>query len=82
MMFVKEISSLIANSNELCTCITSGGIQYSYDHFFEIRKKLLEKQKKREHKGIRYISNIIQDISKLAKVFQDMSMSFGVLDKE
>jgi hypothetical protein len=31
---VREISLLTANSNELCTCLTSGGIQYSYNHFF------------------------------------------------
>ena len=90
---IKEISRLSANSNELCTCLTSGGMQYSYDHFFEIRKKLLDKQKKGEHKGIRYISNITQDNSKLTKVFLEAGMrirhvknlppmSFGVSDKE
>src|SRR5215813_6478684 len=90
---VKEISSLIANSNELCTCLTSGGMQYGYNHFSEIRKKILEKQKKGEHKGLRYISNITQDNSKFVKVFLDAGirirhlknlppMSFGVSDKE
>jgi two-component system, OmpR family, sensor histidine kinase VicK len=90
---VKEISSLIANSNELCICLTSGGMQYSYNHFSEIRKKILEKQKKGEHRGIRYVSNITQDNSKFVKVFLDAGirirhvknlppMSFGVSDKE
>ena len=90
---VKEISRLIANSNELCTCLTSGGMQYSYNHFSEIRKKILKKQKKGEHKGIRYVSNITQDNSKFVKVFLDAGirirhvknlppMSFGVSDKE
>src|SRR5215471_10882582 len=90
---VKEISRQIANSNELCTCLTSGGMQYSYNHFFEIRKKLLEKQKKGEHKGFRYISNITQDNEKFVKAFLDAAirirhvknlppMSFGVSDKE
>ena len=54
---VTEIGHQVANSNETCACLSSGGMQYSYNHFFEIRKKLLEKQKKGEHKGIRYISN-------------------------
>jgi two-component system, OmpR family, sensor histidine kinase VicK len=90
---VKEISSLIANSNELCTCLTSGGMQYSYNHFSEIRKKILEKQKKGEHRGIRYVSNITQDNANLVKIFLDAGirirhvknlppMSFGVSDKE
>jgi two-component system, OmpR family, sensor histidine kinase VicK len=90
---VKEISRLIANSNELSACITSGGMEYSHNHFFEIRKKSLEKQKKGEHKGIRYVSNITQDNAKFAKLFLEAGillrhvknlppMSFGVSDKE
>ncbi|MGB6526863.1 MAG: oxidoreductase C-terminal domain-containing protein [Candidatus Nitrosopolaris sp.] len=61
--------------------------------FFETRKELLEKQKRGEHKCIRYISNITQDNAKLAKEFLDAGiqirhvknlppMSFGVSDKE
>ena len=90
---VREIGHQVANSNEICACLSSGGMQYSYNHFFEIRKKLLEKQKKGEHKGIRYISNITQDNEKLVKAFLDAGirirnvknlppMSFGVSDKE
>ncbi|HZB17605.1 MAG TPA: hypothetical protein VE445_10600, partial [Nitrososphaeraceae archaeon] len=43
---VSQISRLTADSNELAMCSTSGGVQYSYDHFFNIKKKLLDKQKK------------------------------------
>jgi two-component system sensor histidine kinase VicK len=89
---VKEISRQIANSNELCTCLTSGGMEYSYNHFFEIRKKLLT-QKKGEHKGFRYISNVNQDNAKFVKIFLNAGirvrhiknlppMSFCVSDKE
>jgi len=90
---VREIGHQLANSNETCACLSSGGMQYSYNHFFEIRKKLLEKQMKGEHKGIRYISNITQDNEKFVKAFLDAGirirhvknlppMSFGVSDKE
>ncbi len=90
---VKEIGRLTASSSELCTCLTAGGMQYSYNHFFEIKKKLLDKQKKGEHKGIRYISNIDKDDMNLAKILLDAGikirhvknlppMSFGVSDKE
>jgi two-component system, OmpR family, sensor histidine kinase VicK len=90
---VREIGHQVANSNEICACLSSGGMQYSYDHFFEIRKKLLEKQKKGEHKGVRYISNITQDNEQFVKAFLDAGirirhvknlppMSFGVSDKE
>ncbi len=90
---VKEIVRLTANSNELYTCLTSGGMQYSYNHFFEIKKILLEKQKKGEHQGIRYINNIDKDNANLAELLLDAGiqvrhvknlppMSFGVSDKE
>ncbi|HXX98574.1 MAG TPA: HAMP domain-containing sensor histidine kinase, partial [Candidatus Bathyarchaeia archaeon] len=90
---IKQISRLIANSNELSACLTSGGLQYSHNHFSEIRKKSLQKQKKGEHKGIRYISNITQDNAKFAKLFLEAGirirhvknlppLSFGVSDKE
>ena len=90
---IKEISRLTASSNKLSICLTPGGMQYSYNHFFEIKKKLLEKQMIGEHKGIRYITNIEKDSVKLANIFPDAGigikhikslppMSFGVSDKE
>jgi two-component system, OmpR family, sensor histidine kinase VicK len=59
---VKEISQMTANSNELATCLPAGGMQYSYNHFFEIKKKILEKKKKGQHRGIRYVTIIGNDI--------------------
>ena len=48
---IEEISRLTANSNELSTCISSGGLEFSYKYFFEIKKELLEKQKKENTKA-------------------------------
>jgi signal transduction histidine kinase len=87
---IKEISRLTASSNELYTCLTPGGIQYSYNYFFHIKKKLLHNQK---HKGIKYISNIDKDNLEVVKILLDVGiqvrhvknlppMSFGVSDKE
>ena len=90
---INEISRLTDSSTELCTCLTAGGMQYSYNHFFDIKKKLLDKQKKGEHKGIRYISNIDKNNMNLVKRLLNAGveirhlknlppMSFGVSDKE
>jgi len=90
---IEEISRLTANSNELSTCLTLGGMQYSYNYFFEIKKKLLEKQRQGKHKGIRYITKIEKDNIDLVKTFMNSGiqirhvknlppMSFGVSDKE
>ena len=90
---VKQIRLLTENSNKLSICLTSGGMQYSHNYFFDIKKKLLDKQKNGEHKGIRYISNIDKDNIQLAKEYLQSGiqikhvknlppMSFGVSDKE
>lgn len=90
---VKEISQMTANSNELATCLPSGGMQYSYNYFFEIKKKLLEKQKEGQHKGIRYVTVIDKENIHLIKLYLESGiqvrharnlppMSFGVSDKQ
>ena len=90
---IKEIGRLNASSNKLDTCLTSGGLQYSHDYFFEIKKKLLEKQKRGEHKGIRYVTNIDNKNLQISKLYLESGikirhiknlppMSFGVSDKE
>ncbi|MGA8404656.1 MAG: ATP-binding protein, partial [Nitrososphaeraceae archaeon] len=79
--------------NELSTCLSSGGLHYSHKYFFEIKKKLLNRQKKGEHKGIRYITNIDSSNVEIAKLYLAAGikikhvknlppMSFGVSDKE
>jgi len=90
---IKEIHCLIADSNELYSCLTTGGIEYSYNHFFETKKKLLDRQKKGEHKGIKVITIIDESNKKLAKMLVDAGIeikhvknlppiSFTLSDKE
>ena len=90
---IKEISNLTANSNKLATCLTSGGMHYSHKYFFDVKKKLLDKQKRGEHKGIRYITYIDDQNLNLVKQYLDYGMevrhvqnlppmSFGVSDKK
>ncbi len=90
---IKEIDRLAANSNKLDACVTSGGLQYGHIYFFNLEKKLLDKQERGEHKGIRYITNIDNENLHLSKMYLDYGiqirhmknlppMSFGVSDKE
>jgi two-component system, OmpR family, sensor histidine kinase VicK len=90
---IREIGRLTASSNKLDTCLTSGGLQYSHKYFFDIKKKLLDKQKRGEHKGIRYITNIDNDNLYISKLYLEHGiqirhiknlppMSFGVSDRE
>jgi two-component system, OmpR family, sensor histidine kinase VicK len=90
---IKEISHLTANSRELATCLTSGGVIYSHKHFFDLKKKLLDKQRNGEHKGIRYVTYINNQNMNLVKLYLDYGikikhvqnlppMSFGISDKK
>ena len=90
---IREIYSLTASSNQLDTCLTSGGMQYSHKYFFDIKKKLLDKQRRGEHKGLRYITSIDNNNLDLIKLYLKSGikirhvgnlppMSFGVSDKK
>jgi hypothetical protein len=90
---IKELISLDERSNEVLTCTTAGGMQLVYTYCFNVKKKLLDKQKEGKHRGIRYISEINKDNIELAKIFVDFGiqlrhakvlplMSFVLTDKE
>lgn len=90
---IEEIRDMTEKSMELSTCLAPGGLQYSHNYFFELNKKLIEKQTRHKHRGIRYVSHINSENLKLAKIFSDHGiklkhvknlppMSFSVSDKQ
>lgn len=90
---VEEIMNFTLSSDELSVSFAPGGMQFNYDYFFEIKKKIMDKHKRGEHKGIRYISFIDEDNIDAAKKFLDAGvkirhvknlppMSFGISDKQ
>jgi two-component system, OmpR family, sensor histidine kinase VicK len=90
---VKQLSRITAESSELATCLTPGGMRYSYDYFFDIKKKIMAKRKRGEHKGIRYVTTVDKENLGVVKTYLDSGMhvrhvrnlppmSFGVSDKE
>ena len=90
---IKRITDFTINSSELSVSFAAGGMQFNYAYFFDSKKKILEKYKKGEHKGIRYISSIDSSNLEVTKKFLNVGahikhatnlppMSFGVSDKE
>ena len=90
---IKEIIRINESSNEMSICANTGAMQFTYNYLFEITNKLLDRSKKGQHKGIRYISNIDRDNVDIAKLLLHTGlqlkhiknlppMSFGVSDKE
>jgi hypothetical protein len=67
-------------------------MQFNYTYLFDIKKKVLEKYKRGEHKGIWYISGIDSTNLKLAEIFLEAGtqikhvrnlppISFAITDK-
>jgi signal transduction histidine kinase len=90
---IKEIIRINESSNEMSICATAGGMQFTSTYLSEVTNKLLDRFRKGQHKGIRYISNIDRDNVEIAKLLLDSGvqlkhvrnlppMSFGVSDKE
>ena len=65
----KQIRHMIESSNQISTCLTAGGMQYIHNYFYDTMKKLLNKQRRGEHKGIRYITNIDRVNIKLVREY-------------
>jgi two-component system, OmpR family, sensor histidine kinase VicK len=91
---VKELSRMTAESNVLSTCLSAGGLLYSYINFFELKKELVKREKKGLHRGVRYVTNIdTKENAELARLMLNEGirirhaknlppMSFGVSHKE
>lgn len=92
-LIIAEIREWILNSNELSVSVTSGGMHFSYDYFFMTKKIVLDKYKRGEHRGVRFITFIDQDNIEVVKNYLDAGarikhvknlppMSMGISDKE
>jgi hypothetical protein len=54
--------------------LAPGGMQYSYNYFFDIKRNLLDKQKRGEHRGIRYVTIIDKDNLKLVRKYLEFEI--------
>jgi two-component system, OmpR family, sensor histidine kinase VicK len=90
---IKQNRRIAESSNQISACLTAGGMQYSHKYFYDIMKKLLDKQRRGDHKGIRYITNIDSVNIELVREYLKSGiqirharnlppMSFGLSDKE
>jgi two-component system, OmpR family, sensor histidine kinase VicK len=92
---IKATTLTLERSNQVSVCVTTtGGLQFSYNNFFEIKKKLADRQKKSgDHKGVKYICIINNETIAIVKRLVDAGfqvkhirslppMSFVLTDKE
>ena len=88
---INEIRRFNNRSTKLSICSAFGGMQMSYKYLFDTFLKIVEKYKKGEGEGMRWIFNIDKDNLDLVKVFLNAGiqirhvknlppMNFGVSD--
>ena len=89
----KQIIHLGETSTGLSIVSSFGGMQLIYNNFFDLYKKILDKYKKGEGKGIKWICSINEESIDLVKIFLKLGMklrhvksltpmNFAVGDKE
>ena len=89
----KQIVHLAETSTGLSIVSSFGGMQLIYNNFFDLYKKIMDKYRKGQGKGIRWVCNIDADSIGLVKIFLNLGiqlrhvrsltpMSFAVGDKE
>jgi signal transduction histidine kinase len=89
----KQIVHLAETSTQLSIVSSFGGMQLIYNNFFDLYKKILDKYRKGEGKGIRWVCSIDAESIDLVKIFLNLGMqlrhvksltpmSFAIGDKE
>ena len=89
----KQIIHLGETSNELSIVSSFGGMQLIYNNFFDLYKKILDKYRRGEGRGIKWICSINEESIDLTKIFVNLGMkirhvksltpmNFAVGDKE
>jgi signal transduction histidine kinase len=71
---INRIIHLSETSSQLLIVSSYGGMQLIYNNFFDHYKKILDKYKKGESKGIKWICNIEKQNLEIAKIFLKMGM--------
>src|SRR2546421_11343064 len=64
-----HIKSVLVTASERSVCSSIGGMQLIYNNFFDKYKKILDKQRKGQGRGVRWIVSIDRDSVNLVKTF-------------
>ena len=61
---------VIENASKRLTCSSSGAMQMVYDNFFNLYKKILDKHRRGEGEGIRWLTTIDKENKDLVRVYK------------
>jgi two-component system sensor histidine kinase VicK len=92
-LIAKQVIHIAETSSDLFIVSVIGGLQLIYNNFLDSYKNVLDKYKKGEGKGIKWVTNIEEESVEVVKIFLDLGMqikhvknlpplNFAVGDKE
>ena len=90
---LEDTKRMVETSNRYSVCSVSGGLLYAYNNSYSVFKEILDKHRRGEHEGIKWLTTIDVGSVEVAKKFLELGMeirhtnnipteSFGVSDKE
>ena len=78
---IKEINRLNNSAHKLSICSVFGGMEMSYDYFFDSYKRIVNIYQKGKGDGVRWILNIDKDSIKLVKIFLECGIQVRHINK-
>jgi signal transduction histidine kinase len=90
---LKKGRDILETSSDFSICSRYGGIRLVYNNYFDLYKKVMDKYKKGEHKGIKLVTSIDRDSLDIVRKFLSIGVQvrhvknippidFAVSDKE
>jgi signal transduction histidine kinase len=64
-----HVKHIVETASKRLLCSTSGGMQLVYNNFFDLYKKIIDKQRKGEGEGVRWITSVDKDNKDLVNIF-------------
>src|SRR5215813_9583849 len=78
---LNHMRHVLENASKRLICSSSGGMHLAYNNFFDLYKKILDKYRREEGEGIRWLTTIDKENKDLVKVFMNagVQVRHGVL---
>jgi signal transduction histidine kinase len=65
---------ILEYSSEFLACLRYSGLRLAYDNYFNMYQRIMEKCKKGQHKGIRWVTTVDQNTAELVKAFLEIGV--------
>jgi signal transduction histidine kinase len=65
---------ILESSSEFLACLKNTGLRLAYDNYFDTYERIMERFRKGQHKGIRWVTTVDQNTAELVKAFMKIGI--------